>query len=264
MSQLFRNTVTNPIFIELQTIDSTNNYALQLIHAGLAQSGTAIFTHQQTAGKGQRNKIWHSSTGVNILLSTVFSPKALPVLHQVQISMAVALAVHQFFGHYAGDEVRIKWPNDLYWQDRKAGGILIENIIGKTAVPSGSEPTVLKWTVIGTGININQTVFENTTNRPVSLKQITGKTFDVKALALELATIILHHCEQIGIIAETDLLAAYNQILYKKDQVVWFMQNQQLFQALVKGVNQYGQLIIARNGIDETIQHGEVEWMSVL
>lgn len=261
MSQLLRNTCINPILIELQTVDSTNNYALQLIHAGLAQSGNAIFTHLQTAGKGQRNKSWHSSSGENILLSTLFSPKALPVLHQVKINLAVAIAVHHFFSQYADDNVRIKWPNDLYWQDRKAGGILIENIVGRPLNPSGSEQAVVKWSVIGTGININQTVFDNTGHRPVSLKQITGKTSDTKMLALELAGIILQYCEQIDTMPEKDLLAAYNQILYKKDEWVWFARNQHTFQARVKGVNQYGQLIIEQDGVEQVVNHGDIEWL---
>ncbi len=260
MSQLVRNTVTNPIFIELQTIDSTNNYALQLIHAGLAQAGTCIFTHLQTAGKGQRNKNWHSSAGENILLSTIIAPKALPVLQQQAINRAVAIAVHQFFSRYASDEVRIKWPNDLYWQDRKAGGILIENIVGKAEVQSQSEQPVLKWSVIGTGININQTSFDAAATKPVSLKQITGKTFNTVELAQELANIILTQCQNL----HDNLLQQYNQLLYKKDQTVLLKKDNQIFEAVIKETNQYGELIITRNGIDEIIQHGEVEWVSGL
>lgn len=261
MSQLFRNTHLNPILIELQTIDSTNNYALQLIHAGLAQSGTGIFTHEQTAGKGQRNKTWHSSTGVNILLSTIYAPKTLPVLHQVRINQAVAIAVHQFFSQYAGEEVRIKWPNDLYWQDRKAGGILIENIIGRPDAPAGTDTPVVKWSVIGTGININQTAFAPTATRPVSLKQITGKTFDIKTLVQELTGLIINQCEQIGTGSNADQLAAYNRILYKYNQEMQFSRNNQVFTALVKGVNEYGQLILHHHGADEPVQHGEIEWI---
>jgi BirA family biotin operon repressor/biotin-[acetyl-CoA-carboxylase] ligase len=261
LSQLSRNTRSNPILIELQTVDSTNNYALELIHAGLAQTGTCIFTHEQTAGKGQRNKTWHSSSGVNILQSTLFKPKAVPALQQVRINQAVAIAVHQFFSQYAGEDVRIKWPNDLYWQDRKAGGILIENIIGRQEDLTGSGTPVVKWSVIGTGININQTTFNPAATRPVSLKQITGKTFMVKDMALELAGLILEQCEQLSTISGTCLLEAYNHILYKREQEVLFSRNNQPFTALVKGVNEYGQLLIHHNGVDETVQHGEIEWL---
>jgi BirA family biotin operon repressor/biotin-[acetyl-CoA-carboxylase] ligase len=261
LSQLVRNTHLNPILIELQTIDSTNNYALQLIHAGLAQSGTGIYTHEQTAGKGQRNKTWHSSSGVNILLSTVFAPKALPVLHQVRINQAVAIAVHQFFSQYAGDGVRIKWPNDLYWQDRKAGGILIENIVGRDQNLAGIDTPVVKWSVIGTGININQTVFDPAATRPVSLKQITGRTFILKEMVRELTGLIVTHCERIHILPNTELLQEYNHILYKYNQTAWFKRNNQPFNALVKGVNEYGQLIIHHHGTDELIQHGDLEWI---
>ena len=117
-------------FIELQSVDSTNNYARQQIHAGLAQHGLAIFTHEQVAGKGQRGKVWATEKGTNIILSLVIKPQPLQLTQQFQLSACAAVAVHEFFMKYAGDETKIKWPNDLYWQDRKAGGILVESIVG--------------------------------------------------------------------------------------------------------------------------------------
>ena len=84
-------------FVELQSVDSTNNYARQLIHAGMAQTGMAIFTDEQLAGKGQRGKVWASEKDVNIALSIVISPKPLKVTQQFQLSACVAVALHQFF-----------------------------------------------------------------------------------------------------------------------------------------------------------------------
>ena len=95
-------------FVELQSVDSTNNYARQLIHAGMAQTGMAIFTHEQVAGKGQRGKVWASEKDANIALSIVISPKPLKVTQQFQLSACVAVALHQFFFQYAGDDTKIK------------------------------------------------------------------------------------------------------------------------------------------------------------
>src|SRR5437667_2750998 len=164
-------------FVELQSVDSTNIYALKQVHAGLAQHGMAIFAHNQTAGKGQRGKIWISEKGANINLSVVIKPEALIVSEQFQLSVCAAVAIHHFFSQYAGDSTRIKWPNDMYWQDRKVGGILIENIVGSlTAGQAGRESAVgsWQWAIIGIGININQTSFPPDLHNPVSLKQITG------------------------------------------------------------------------------------------
>ena len=129
----------NPIgkpFIELQSIDSTNKYAMALIRGndvperqGEAQHGTAIFSHEQTAGKGQRGKEWISEKGSNIVLSILLNPYPLALTDQFKLSVCVAVSIHELLSKYAGDETKIKWPNDLYWRDRKAGGVLIENIV---------------------------------------------------------------------------------------------------------------------------------------
>lgn len=147
------------------------------VHAGLAKHGDSWLALEQTAGKGQRGKTWQSDPGENIIFTAVLEPTFLPLDSQVLLSKAVALGCYDFFSHYAGDETRLKLPNDLYWRDRKAGGILIENVIKSH-----------KWThaVVGIGININQTSFSPDLPNPVSLKQITGKTFDVLDLSREL------------------------------------------------------------------------------
>ena len=138
----------NPIgkpFIELQSIDSTNKYAMGLVHGNHlpdghneAQHGTAIFSHEQTAGKGQRGKNWVSEKDSNIALSILLNPYPLRIQDQFQLSVCVAVSVYEFFLKYTGDETTIKWPNDLYWRDRKAGGILIENVVQSSQSAIGS------------------------------------------------------------------------------------------------------------------------------
>lgn len=147
------------------------------VHAGLAKHGNIWLALEQTAGKGQRGKLWESAPGENIIFTAVLEPNFLPLTSQILLSIAVALACYDLFSRYAGEETRLKKPNDLYWRDRKAGGILIENVI-----------KAQRWThaVVGIGININQTVFSPELPNPVSLKQITGKTFDPLCLSKEL------------------------------------------------------------------------------
>ena len=107
------------------------------------------------AGKGQRGKIWTSEKDANIILSIVINPEPLQLSQQFQLSACVAVAVNDFFTKYAGMQTKIKWPNDLYWQDRKAGGILIENIVSTHQLIINN----WEWAIIGIGININQTSF---------------------------------------------------------------------------------------------------------
>ena len=119
-------------FIILPTIDSTNNYAKGLIRDGLAKLGTVVFAEEQTQGRGQKNNQWHGEQGVNIMMSVILDTTWLSINEQFQLSCATAVACSDFFSKYAGDETCIKWPNDLYWRDRKAGGILIENLVRGT------------------------------------------------------------------------------------------------------------------------------------
>jgi BirA family biotin operon repressor/biotin-[acetyl-CoA-carboxylase] ligase len=170
--------------IELSEIDSTNMYAMEQIHAQKALSGSVYQTDFQTNGKGQHGRIWESHRGENLLCTYILELNALKQVknwvpsEQLGLSAAVALGVQAFFMEFAGEETKIKKPNDIYWRDRKAGGILIENIV---------RGTDWNWTVIGIGLNINQTHFSNEAGKPVSLKQITGKHWDIKAMQKKLA-----------------------------------------------------------------------------
>jgi BirA family biotin operon repressor/biotin-[acetyl-CoA-carboxylase] ligase len=165
--------------IELSTIDSTNIYAMAQIKAGLAKSGSCFRADYQTHGKGQHGRVWESSKGQNILCSYILELKKLDALKkwtptdQIGFSAAIALGIRSFFDTYTNGDTKIKRPNDIYWRDRKAGGILIENLL------KGTEWT---WTVIGIGININQTEFSPEAPNPVSLKQITGLDWDILSL----------------------------------------------------------------------------------
>ena len=170
--------------IELPSIDSTNIYAMEQIKAGKAISGSCYNTPFQTHGKGQHGRVWESEKGQNLLCSYVLELKSLNPTKkwgpedQKGLSAAVAIGAKAFFGAHAGDETLIKLPNDIYWRDRKAGGILIENSL------RGSEWT---WAVIGIGFNINQTSFSPDAPNPVSLRQITGRQWEIARLQTELS-----------------------------------------------------------------------------
>ena len=239
-------------FIELQSVDSTNNYARKQIHAGLAQNGMAIFTHEQTEGKGQRGKIWASEKDVNIALSIIINPHPLLLSQQFQLNACVALATYNFFNLFAGDDTKIKWPNDLYWQDRKAGGILIENIVAG----NGN----WQWSIIGIGININQTAFLPYLPNPVSLKQITGKNFDLTPLAKNLVGCFYKYWEQLITSGFVSLYEQYNQILYKKDKTVKLRKKNKTFEAKILKVSNMGKLVV-QHVIEEEFDYGEIEWV---
>ncbi len=238
-------------FIEIGTVDSSNNYAMRQIQAQMAEHGTVYFAHYQTNGKGQRGKIWNAQPGDNIILSCILEPNALSIDNKFVISAFIALACFDFCTMLVKDDMSIKWPNDIYWKDRKAGGILIENVLqGKN----------WKYTVAGIGLNINQTLFSDELSNPVSIKQITGKEYSPIILAKELCHYLNVRWKMLLNAKQDQLLQEYNSHLYKLSEMNTFKMDQNYFTAKVKGVNQQGELIID-NGKESAIPHGVVEWV---
>lgn len=257
MAQQSADNCPFPPVIELLSIDSTNNYALSLLkqenlteRQEPLQHGSAVFAHEQYAGKGQRGKTWQSRKGENVHLSVVLHPQKIGLHRQFLLIALVALSVRTVFERHAKSDIVIKWPNDIYFGDRKACGILIENII------SGRE---WKWAVAGIGININQVDFSAVTDRqPVSLRQITGKSFDCLPLALEVRDEIVLRYEKADF---SRLIDEYNHFLYKKNETVSFEKDHALFNGIVKNVSADGKLHVQAGTTPFSFDFGEVKWL---
>jgi BirA family biotin operon repressor/biotin-[acetyl-CoA-carboxylase] ligase len=215
------NVILGVPLIELSTIDSTNIYAMAQIKLGLAESGSCFRADYQTHGKGQHGRIWESSKGQNILCSYILELEKLDDLKkwtptdQIGFSAAIALGARAFFAGFAGSETKIKKPNDIYFSDRKAGGILIENLV------RGKEWT---WTVIGIGMNINQSSFSSAavnsvSSNPISLQEITNKIWDLKQMQQHLSEALTNAIQnwlQLGEAATLNQLEQYVIELDKK------------------------------------------------
>jgi BirA family biotin operon repressor/biotin-[acetyl-CoA-carboxylase] ligase len=240
-------------FILLPTVDSTNNYAMAQAHAGLASHGTAFFALNQTAGKGQRGRNWRSVPGKNIIMSLIIAPSSVRLENSFMMSATIALACYDFYKSFAGDETSIKWPNDIYWRDRKAGGILIENQVRQ---PDN------QWmcSITGMGLNVNQTDFEDFTDRAVSLKQITGIEREVTGLGKQLCK---HIENRLGNFYDQNfgqILADYNQVLFKKNQLVKLRQGNIVFETTVREVDHFGNLVV-EDVLERRFGFGEVAWI---
>jgi BirA family transcriptional regulator, biotin operon repressor / biotin---[acetyl-CoA-carboxylase] ligase len=247
-------------FIVLQSVDSTNNYAMARIHDGVAQHGMTWFAHSQTAGKGQRDKYWISENGANIIMSVVISPAPLKPTQIFQLSACITVAVFEFLKKFAGNETRIKWPNDIYWRDRKAAGILIENsVLGGNVQNKKDSFGKWKWSIAGIGININQTEFPADIPNPVSLKQITGKNYDTVVMAKQLCEFIDAYFKKLIKEGFQNILESYNNNLYKKNEIVRLKKDNRVFRATIKKVSATGQLLVD-HGIEEHLDFGKVQW----
>ncbi len=221
MSPATPNILLGAPLIELSTIDSTNIYAMAQIKAGLAKSGSCYTADFQTNGKGQHGRVWESSKGQNLLSSYILELNTLDALKywtpadQIGFSAAIALGARAFFAAFAGSETKIKKPNDIYFSDRKAGGILIENLV------RGQEWT---WAVIGIGMNINQTEFSpaalnSVSSNPISLQEITNQSWDIKKMQQHLSEALnnaIHDWLQFG---EEATLKTLEQHIIELDQL---------------------------------------------
>ena len=221
MSPATPNILLGAPLLELSTIDSTNIYAMAQIKAGLAKSGSCYIADFQTNGKGQHGRVWESTKGQNLLCSYILELNTLDALKnwtpadQIGFSAAIALGARAFFAAFAGSETKIKKPNDIYFSDRKAGGILIENLV------RGQEWT---WAVIGIGMNINQTEFSpaalnSVSSNPISLQEITNQSWDIKKMQEHLSDALndaIHDWLQFG---EEATLKTLEQHIIELDQL---------------------------------------------
>jgi BirA family transcriptional regulator, biotin operon repressor / biotin---[acetyl-CoA-carboxylase] ligase len=203
--------------IELTTIPSTNIYAMDQVHKGLALSGSCYTADFQTAGKGQHGRNWESEKGQNLLSSYVLELKQLKTdkiwtpADQIGFSAAIALGARAFFAAFAGEQTKIKKPNDIYFSDRKAGGILIENLV------RGKDWT---WAVIGIGMNINQNSFSSdavnrVSSNPISLQEITNQHWDLKKMQTHLSEALTKSIQNWLIEGDEKTIEAFNALCFE-------------------------------------------------
>lgn len=232
MSALF----TGVNLLELSTIDSTNNYAQQLIRSGNFIEGTIVWAHEQTEGRGQRGKSWDSKQGDSLTFSLLYRPVFLSATWQFRLSMAVALGIVDTLNELTNEQVfKIKWPNDIYYGDKKVAGILIENSMQQGLISSS---------VIGIGLNVNQQAFDPELPNPTSLALCLGRGFELKELLLQLCDTIERRYLQLKADRIAEIQEEYTSKLFKLGQQVKFLNNDAEIVATIKGVNPQGKLVL--------------------
>jgi BirA family transcriptional regulator, biotin operon repressor / biotin---[acetyl-CoA-carboxylase] ligase len=214
-------------------VDSTNNYAMARIHEGMASDGLIFLARHQWAGKGQRGKSWLDEPGQNLIMSLIIEPGTLKISQQFLFSAAVALGILDIIQTIENGKWRIKWPNDIYWNDRKAAGILIESIIQGKNWP---------FAVVGIGMNLNQESFPDELSNAISLKQITKSNYEPVSIARKLVPAIQNRIillrKEPGKISNE-----FNLSLYKRNESVVLKKGNELIATNIIGVNETGQLL---------------------
>ncbi len=236
--------------IELDVIDSTNNYAMQLIDADTAQAGLTITAKQQSQGKGQRGRQWIDLPDASLLMSIITIPRynlTEQFLFNASVAVSIANVLQKLNEHW---DIRIKWPNDIIVNDKKAGGVLIENVL------RGSNWT---YSIIGFGLNIKHEHFPSELPYATSLKIMSGKDYDIKMLRDMLREKIL---EYVSIKWDAkEIMQQYNDHLYGKGQIQTFTLHSNEWQGIIQGADVDGTLIVQlSNGNIVKYVHGTVMW----
>ncbi|MBP5560415.1 MAG: biotin--[acetyl-CoA-carboxylase] ligase [Muribaculaceae bacterium] len=192
-----------PEFLELLQVASTNTYVKQ--HATELPDGALVHTPSQSAGRGQKGNSWESEPGKNLTFSLLIKRPQVDVKRQFVLSEAVSLAIVETLAPLAS--LTIKWPNDIYAGDRKLAGILIEHDLDAEGIVN---------TVIGVGLNVNQTEFRSDAPNPVSLAQLTGREHDLMPMLERVGSAIEDYCRRE--VLEPDVLhRRYLSHLYRHD-----------------------------------------------
>lgn len=223
----------------MPTCQSTNDEAAALLQQNPhTPEGTCLITDTQTAGRGQRGNTWEAASGQNLTFSLILKPVFVTATAQFQLNVAITLAIAELLGNvYATNDVRIKWPNDIYVKEQKICGILIENIL------QGAQ---IGQSIIGIGLNINQINFNNP--KATSLALLKGKTTPLPEVFGYLCKLIEKYYLQLRAGNYNTLKAKYLQQLYRRGDLANFADAAgQAFEGEIIGINETGQLAVQTN-----------------
>lgn len=223
-----------PEVIRLAETVSTNNYLRGLLKERPLPEGSLVVTDFQTAGRGQAGNSWESEAGKNLTFSIVIYPEIIAANEQFLISQITALSVKETLSEYT-EHIRVKWPNDIYWNDRKLCGMLIENdLAGHT----------IHCSICGIGMNINQKEFFSDAPNPVSLTQITKQEYDLN----EVLTRFRHHFYRLYLEllqGKTESIRRqYRNLLYRGEGFHCYKDENGTFEAEIKDIAPTGHLIL--------------------
>jgi len=228
-------------FIHLEETSSTNSYLKDLSRVKKLPQGFGVYSDYQTQGRGQKGSFWESDNGKNLLFSVILFPEKLEANRQFILSQIISLAVKDVLDEeHSGFSV--KWPNDVYYENKKITGILIENDI---------IDSFISQSVIGVGINLNQEIFESDAPNPVSLKQITGRSYDIEDIFRKILVRLKYYFNLLEDKNSAERIRAeYQNSLFHKDGFYMYKEENQVFMAEILDVEESGMLVLRKESGD--------------
>ncbi len=235
-----------------EELSSTNSHASMLIKNGTEPEGTVICSLFQTAGRGQSGSRWESEKGKNLLISIILYPSLVSPAEQFSISMAVSLGICDFLDTKIKG-TKIKWPNDIYVNDDKIAGILIESSLMGENIES---------CIAGIGLNLNQEDFSESVKNPVSLKLATGIENNTGQCLNQLLNYLDDRYRELLYGDRKKLRNEYISRLYRLNEFHDFKSENILFNARITGISDSGMLETERdNGINEKFSFKEIDFV---
>ena len=233
-NKLMQNDLAGWKVLTFTALGSTNNYCRDLLQEKDVREGTVVRAIDQTEGKGQGTNTWESEPGKNLTFSIILRPRFLNPPDQFLLSMVASLAISGFLQEYTGG-ISIKWPNDIYADDKKIAGILIENSVIENSIDS---------TIMGIGVNINQVKFSNRLGTAISLAQLTGMTFSLVESLEKLCSMVSSLYNQLRRGEQDIIKKRYTGLMYRLNTESTYRSSGQEFRAIARGVDNSGRLIL--------------------
>lgn len=223
----------------IKSTNSTNSLMKEMLAKGEWPEGEYfVYAGYQTAGRGQTGNSWESEADKNLLCSILLPPDK--DLYFLNIAVGVAIL------RVIGEDFTIKWPNDIYYGDKKVAGILVENAI------LGNE---VKYSIAGIGLNVNQTTFVSDAPNPISLKQITGKEYNIDALMQQVYAKVQETLHE-------EVWEEYKNHLYRRDGFWKYKDQNGIFEARIIDVLPTGEIVLCdRNGQNRTYGFKQIKYI---
>ena len=224
--------------IQIDRVSSTNNYAAKLLNQTKIPFGAVIMAQFQDDGRGQRGAVWQSKSGENLLFSAILDGSLMKECPPFYLSKCVAVSIKDTLSYFLKHKIHLKWPNDVLVERRKIAGVLIE---------SQCKGNNLFSSIIGVGLNVNQTHFEYGFDA-TSMKLLSANDYDLKEVLQVLCTKLNFNFNRLLSKEYSDLQQDYLSSLYKYNEKTLFKIGDKLEEVVLKDVNENGMVSLEMLG----------------
>ena len=250
MSRVFKNYSFRKWLYKASIISTNADFPSSVSKTSI-NTNILLYSYMQSAGKGQIGRKWYSGVDKNMTFSLQIEINQLLARNQFHLNMIISLALRDWIASIVGDKVLIKWPNDIYNKNKKVAGVLVQNTLKEQFISKS---------LIGIGINVNETDFPGDLPNPVSFRQICGKEFDLNMLFANMIGFLERRFQFYDEQSFANLQKQYVGNLYLLNKVSTFAlsENNENFSGIIRGVSKEGQLVIDSEKGIKKFNHREI------